>query len=244
VQFFRGSPKASIKFIFSFFIKFLSIPNGFDAKSIINASFLTFFNSSSFSIIFGIVLIIISYFLNISFLSLIFSKVFISYPYAFPHASSILFVGITVVFKLKDCILYDNIFPILPNPIIRHLEFCIIFLVFSIIIFIVASAVGTVFNIANSSFFSMSKNFIFSLSNFSLISFEILPVKIVFPFILFIISSISNFSSESGVLILLSSFEKGKAVIIISVSFIPWSKFSHCIICWLKSFSKNPFSKP
>ena len=115
---------------------------------------------------------------------------------------------------------------------------------FSIIIFIVASAVGTVFNIENSSFFSMSKNFIFSLSNFSLISFEILPVKIIFLFILFIISSISNFSSESGVLMFLSSFEKGKAVIIISALFIPWSKFSHCIICWLKSFSKNPLSKP
>ena len=41
-----------------------------------------------------------------------------------------------------------------------------------------------------------------------------LPVKTSFPFTLFSISSISNFSSESGVLMFLLSFEKGNAVTI------------------------------
>ena len=39
----------------------------------------------------------------------------------------------------------------------------------------------------------------------------------------FIISFISNFSSESGVLMFLSSFEKGKAVIIISASSVSYT---------------------
>ena len=55
-----GKASAQIVFIFIFSAFSKSTPPGFEAKSIINVSFFTLFNLSSFNIIFGIVLNIIS----------------------------------------------------------------------------------------------------------------------------------------------------------------------------------------
>ena len=59
---FPGRDNAHINFNFLSFTDFLSIPPGFEAKSINKTSFLTYSNLFSFKTICGTVFIIISYF--------------------------------------------------------------------------------------------------------------------------------------------------------------------------------------
>ena len=131
----------------------MSIPPGFDAKSIKSASFFTYCNLSLFKTKCGTVFNIISYCDKFSPKAFIFVSLC---PYARIHARSSSFLAAQVTFADNPAIFLANTLPILPNPNINTSLPGIILLVFDIAISIAPSAVEIVFKTANSSLFIIS----------------------------------------------------------------------------------------
>ena len=109
----------------------MSIPPGFDAKSINKQSFFIYFSLSSFKIICGTVFIIMSYNFRFSPKPFIFVALC---PYACIHARSPSFLAAQVTFADNPASFLAKTFPILPNPHIKTSLPCIILFVFSIAI--------------------------------------------------------------------------------------------------------------
>ena len=107
----------------------MSIPPGFEAKSINNVSFFTYSNFCSVKIICGTVFIIISNGLKFSPKLLIFNDLC---PYASIHAKSSSFLAAHVTFTDNPASFLAKTFPILPNPNIKTSLPCKILFVFSI----------------------------------------------------------------------------------------------------------------
>ena len=113
---FPGNASAHTNFKFSSLASFLSIPPGFDAKSIKSTSFFTYCNLSLFKTKCGTVFNIISYCDKFSPKAFIFVSLC---PYARIHARSSSFLAAQVTYAANPAIYLANTITILPNPTIN-----------------------------------------------------------------------------------------------------------------------------